>query len=754
MMKPKTLDRWDWTPRSFALPGIIAGLLSVLAAGTTPAADAGPDPRDWPYWRGPEYNSVSRETGLVDDFNPAGGEGSNVAWKRPDLGGRSTPIVLRGRLYTILRAEPETTREQERIVCVDAETGKDLWENRYNVSLSDVPDTRVGWSSVVGDPETGFVYALGVNGFFQCLDGASGKRLWSLPLHEFFGLLSTYGGRTNFPVVCDDLVIISGVTTGWGDMARPAHRFIGFDKRTGQVRWLSGTRPLPEDTTYSSPAIATLGGQKAMVVGAGDGTLWAFQPGTGVELWHFAFSRRGLNVSPVVAGDTVYMGHSEENLTGTAMGSVAAVRGTGRGDVTKDGAIWRADELMVGKSSPVMVDGRLYCIDDLAKLHVLDAATGKAIAKRFPLGTSMESSPLFADGKLYAITEAGRWYILQPDERRGIKVLSKGQMPDGDECLASPICSHGRIYLQTTGAMYCLADPKKQPGMPDVEPAAKETEAAKDSGPAHVQVLPAEALLKPGGQLPLTVRLFNSHGQLLSESKASFNVDGAGTVSDGGVYAAPADAKPAAAVIRAKVGQLEGIARVRIVPDLPWSFDFTGLTEPPVTWVGARYRHVVRKVDSNDAMVKITTIPKGTRSRTWFGPSDLHDYTIQADVQGGIQDKKMPDIGLIAQGYTLDLQGESQKLQIRMWDSQLPRMGTTIDFPWSPNKWYTMKFQVRLENGKALTRGKVWLKQDPEPEKWTIEAADEAPNASGSPGLFGNSTNAEIILDNISVKPN
>ena len=151
---------------------------------------------DWPYWRGPEYNGVSRETGLIDDWDPAGGPGSNVLWKRADLGGRSTPIVLDGRLYTLVRAEPGTPREGEKIVCANAQTGETIWEQRFNVYLSDVPDTRVGWSSVTGDPETGRVYALGVCGLFHCFEGDSGEVVWRVPLHEKFGLLSTYGGRT------------------------------------------------------------------------------------------------------------------------------------------------------------------------------------------------------------------------------------------------------------------------------------------------------------------------------------------------------------------------------------------------------------------------------------------------------------------------------------------------------------------------------------------------------------------------------
>src|SRR5438067_9572588 len=90
------------------------------------AADPKADPLDWPYWRGPEYNSISRETGLPDTINPDGGDGSNLAWKRKDLGGRSTPIVLRGKLYTILRADPTTPKEGERVVCIDAASGKDI----------------------------------------------------------------------------------------------------------------------------------------------------------------------------------------------------------------------------------------------------------------------------------------------------------------------------------------------------------------------------------------------------------------------------------------------------------------------------------------------------------------------------------------------------------------------------------------------------------------------------------------------------
>ena len=217
---------------------------------------------DWPNWRGPQQNRVSTEKGLVDNWDPDGGAGSNLLWKKrgawPAARRRSCCAASSTRSSATSRRRPN---EGEKVVCVDAATGKILWEHRFNVYLSDVPAERIGWSSVVGDPETGRVYAQGVCGYFCCLDGETGKLVWDHSLHEEFGLISTYGGRTNVPVVFEDTVLISAVIVGWGDepkwgrFAVPAHRFMCFDKATGELRWINGTGISPYDTTYSTPTV-------------------------------------------------------------------------------------------------------------------------------------------------------------------------------------------------------------------------------------------------------------------------------------------------------------------------------------------------------------------------------------------------------------------------------------------------------------------------------------------------------------------
>ena len=731
---------------------------------TSCAVHAEADPRDWTSWRGPHQNNSSSELGLIDSWNPKSGE--NVIWKRDDLGSRSTPIVMDGRLYTICRDQPATAREGERVVCVDAVTGDNLWEHRTNVYLSDVPAERVGWSSIVGDPATGRVYFQSVCGYFCCLEGDSGKIVWERSLHEQFGLLSTYGGRTNFPLIFDDLVLVSAVVIGWGDtpqsglMAKPAHRFMAFDKASGEMVWFSGTRLIPYDTTYSTPTFTVLGGQAAMVFASGDGQVWAMQPRTGRGIWNYSFSRRGINVSPLVHDGYVYASHSEENVAGNRMGGLVALAGAGQGDRAGN-ELWRLEEVMAGKSSPMMVNGKLWVIDDRAKLRIYDPEIGKEL-KVIKLGTVQRSTPLLADGKVYTCTHGGRWYILQPNaDGTGAKIIHRLRLGGQEASDGSPIVAQGRIYFPTSAALYCLGDPDAETELAAIPIAPAEVKANANDEAAHVQVVPCEVLLQPGEAQPFRVRLFNERGQFLKAAEAQFTVSGVGEITQEGIYTAPEDAAHEGVVVEAKVGELTGKARLRIVPPLPWRFDFDDRDDVPLSWIGGRFRYEVRTVDGEAVMVKRDSIPTrpgqdptklGTRSRLWMGRPDLKDYLIQADVMGTIKDDKMPDVGLINQRYTLDLQGASQKVEVRTWSTQL-RMAKSVPFAWEPNVWYTMKLAVEQTGETAQVRGKVWRREDDEPEAWTVEAVDTSPNLQGSPGLYGNAKDTEIYLDNLAITP-
>ena len=687
------------------------------------------------------------------------------------------------RLYTIVRDQAGTPTEGSKVVCVDAATGEKIWQHRMSVYLTDVPDTRVGWSSVCGDPETGRVYVLSVSGYFCCLEGKTGKVVWERSLHEEFGLLSTYGGRTHSPLVFEDTVLVSAIIIGWGDapewgfLAKPAHRFMSFDKATGELRWLKGTRISPYDTTYSTPTLTTLSGQAAMVFSSGDGSIWALQPRTGEPIWHYPFSRRGVNISPLVVGDTVYASHSEENIVGNTMGGLVALDGTMKGDLTGK-ALWQQHEVMSGKSSPLMIDGRLWTIDDRAKLRIFDPATGEQIARK-ALGTVMRSTPLYADGKVYCCTHNGRWYILQPTDK-GVKVLHKLRLK-GEASDGSPIVSHGRIYFPTSAALYCLAKPNANSAERDStrHEFLKHKAVADLLVPAHLQVVPYDTLLQPGEKVKFRLRSFTVNGSLfgtheatdqqadLNDQQAVFSVSGPGEIDSNGNYTAPMTSEHTTALIKATLPdfpQSVGTARVRVVPPLPWKFDFNTDEKVPLTWVGGRVRYVTREVDGEKIAVKRTVLPTprnpnnklGTRSRMWMGPTDLANYTIQADfaLQQSEETGKMSDWGLINSQYTMTVRSSNKKLRLYSWSPHDYRTFAEVNFDPMPGKWYTMKLRVEYTQDKAIVCGKLWLREESEPYNWTIAMIDESPNLSGSPGMYGNAQEAEIYIDNVSVVAN
>jgi len=887
---------------------LVVAILSQFHLSTSLFAEG----TDWLYFRGPQFNGNSTEKNLPDTWEQEGDE-SNQLWKREDLGGRSTPVVMDGRLYTIVRDKPETNEEREKIVCADAATGITLWEEAWNLYLSDVPDTRVGWSSVVADPESFSipatdkrpainvpkrVYALGVQGLFSCFDAETGEELWSHSMHEEYGLLSTYGGRTNFPIIHEGNVIISAVFIGWGEFAKPEHRYIAFDKVTGQPVWFEGTKPLPEDTTYSAPVLTVADGQALLIFGGGDGIVYAKHPRTGKTVWSYELSGRGINTSPVVFGDKVYIGHSEENPGITAMGALVCLN-------IKDGKeVWKNTEQFVGKSPVIVADKYIIAFEDKGQMLVVDPATGKVLnrSKRsrpivfseleegitaeklieetetgHKVDSVMRASPLYADGKLYVLTGNGRWYIYKLVEQKlGEETFVECQelqslRLSGESGDGSPIAAQGRIYITTSNAMYCIGKAGVEPTADPIPPLAQEAPVAASATPAVVQVDPCESLYFPGQKQRFDVRLYNEKGQWIPnttpDATYSLTENSAGTISELGGFTTPADMREnGMALVSAKVGELEGKARARIVPNIPWTFDFDN-GDIPETWVGMRYRHVpidfdlltklrdetpqaanlyiflhseftnfgpTRKIDDsipsrqnwtnllrfmrmlkdrpktvadaqakldehltklkeigvlesfewttwdrtnsagetvkeptltvksanripdgNGVMCKITTIPKGARSQGWIGHPSFHDYTVQPDVYAFKRDNKLPDIGLVAQRYTLDMQGSNQTLQLRFWTPQLERFSVIVPFEWKEDTWYTMKFRAESnEDGKAVLKGKVWPKDADEPEDWTITGEDIIGNTQGSPGFFGNAKDSEIFYDNVTVTPN
>ena len=178
---------------------------------------------DWPEMRGPQRNGISTETALPEKWAI---NGENFLWRAP-YGGRSSPIVMGDHVY-VQNPSGRGAQLQERVMCLEANSGKVLWEYKFNIFQSDVPSHRVGWASPAADPETGNVYALAGNASVIALS-KDGKPLWQRSIGEEFSAFTTHGGRTSSPLIDGDLVIVSAAVSNWGALAARQHRFIALD---------------------------------------------------------------------------------------------------------------------------------------------------------------------------------------------------------------------------------------------------------------------------------------------------------------------------------------------------------------------------------------------------------------------------------------------------------------------------------------------------------------------------------------------
>jgi hypothetical protein len=500
--------------------------------------------------------------------------------------------------------------------------------------------------------------------------------------------------------------------------------------------------------------------------------VWSLQPRTGKPIWNFPFGRAGINISPLVEPNGhVFASQDCENTFGTGRGSVVALDGTKSGNLAGK-ELWRKLEVMAGFSSPVMLDGRLYVIDDSAKLFIFNPETGEVIGEK-KLSNTMRGTgvagptPLVADGKIYVATGGAQWLVLKPTGN-GVQILDKIRL--GNEfCDASPIVSHGRFYITTSDAMYCVGKAGQEPKADPLPPEPKEDDSQADQKVATVQVAPFDIVLKPGESQQFDVRLFNARGQRLRSGagNAQFSVDGPGNIDQHGKFTAPAKSDHECTLVQCKVGDVTGTARVRIIPPLPWKFDFNHDDDVPLTWLGGRVRWQVRGKDGDKYIAKKSVLPTprdpnnklGTRSYLWMGPTDLSNYTIQADVllkehKVGSGESKMPEVGLIDSGYELRIRPSYGVLVANSWVASDYRQNQHVKFHPEADKWYTLKLSVVPERDKAAVRGKIWPRGQKEPADWTVEMVDARPNLHGTPGVYGISSDAEIYLDNLQVTPN
>jgi outer membrane protein assembly factor BamB len=738
--------------RKYSLAAALVVTVGVLATADGPRRVA---LGDWPEARGPNRDGISTETGLVEKWAL---NGPNLLWRAP-YGGRSAPIVVGNRVF-VQNPSGRGPTLQERVMALDADTGKPVWEYKFNVFQSDVPAHRIGWASPVADPETGNIYALSGGAQVIALN-KDGKLLWDHSIGEEFAAFTTHGGRTMSPIVDGDLVIVSAAISSWGTAAARGHRLVALDKRTGDIVYVSNPGGRPYDTAYAAPTIATINGQRLLIAGLGDGGIYAIKPQTGEKVWGFVAAKRAINTGVVVKGTNVIVSHGDENLDTSELGMIGAIDGSQTGDLktTK----WAVKGNQYGFSSPVIDGTRVYILDNNSRLKAFDVETGKELWHQ-PLGTLQKAPLVLADGKLYVGTEGGKFFIVRPGADRA-EVLSEVELPvstnsvqqaEGtpEPILAGAAVSRGRVYFVSSDAVYALG-PRTAKAV-----SGYAVDAAAESGqgePTYLQVSPTELVLEPGKSVKLRARLFDSKGRFLREEPAAtWSLQGLMGTVNAGTFTPAANPTEQAGVIKATVGMLAGEARARVVHPLPWNESFEAYADAavPPGWVNATAgKFSITTLDGQKVLQKAADNTIFKRVRIFIGPTSWSNYTFEADVRSNTRRRQMADVGITAQRYSLVLYGTSQELMLEPWTPEVQR-SVKVPYAWKADAWYHLKLRVEnLANGQVRARGKVWPTGEAEPAQWAIDKTDPIGNRQGAPGIIADAEFGAYI-DNLKLMAN
>ena len=403
---------------------VFAMLLGGLLAAAAPKAQAEP----WPGWRGPRGDGTCIEQDVPTNWDPAG-----ALWKTKLPGkGHASPIVWGDRVYTVTGM----TATQERILlCIDRTGGKILWqqtvvqgplekihkENSYASSTPVTDGTRIFVTFRVGDDI-----------IVAAHDFASGKQLWRVRP----GTHSGGWGFSNEPVLFKDKVIVDGDS-------KEDSFLIALDRKDGKTLWRINRAN--KGISYSAPLIRELAG-RTQLIQCGDRCVAGFDPDTGEQLWKVDGPSQEFVATPVYSetAGLIFVSSSWPKQV------LLAIRPNGTGNVTKTHIAWSDTKGAPYVPSMIVAGDFLLSINRGGTVFCYEAATGEVLWQE-KLGRH-HASPVLVDGRVFLINDNGQVNVIKP----GRKFECVATYELGESCYASPAISDGQVFVRGFQHLFCI----------------------------------------------------------------------------------------------------------------------------------------------------------------------------------------------------------------------------------------------------------------------------------------------------------
>jgi len=398
---------------------LLLATVALCALSHQVVAQVAPTAANWPQWRGPNRDGISKETGLLRQW-PEGGPA--LAWKATGAGrGYSSFSVANGKLYTLgLRGE------REFVIAFDVATGKEAWATAHGSAFrNDRGDGPRGTPTVDGDR----IYALGGDGDLSALDARTGKLIWTKNILKEFGGSNITWGISESPLVVGNKLLVNAGGQGAS--------IVALNKTDGSLIWKSQN----DEAGYSSAIpLEVNGGTQVVFFTAARAVGLDLKDGR--LLWDYSkpANRTANAATPIARGNRVFI--SSDYGTG---GGVVEIKPDNKAE-----EVWFSRDMKNHHSSSVLIGDYLYGFSS-SILTAMKFDTGEIAWRDRSVG---KGSLVYADGNLYCFSENG---VVGLVEATPAGYKEKGRFRIQQDSLptwAHPVVAGGRLYLRDQDTIY------------------------------------------------------------------------------------------------------------------------------------------------------------------------------------------------------------------------------------------------------------------------------------------------------------
>jgi len=401
-----------------------------LATATFLIVSRVPGQADWPQWRGPARDAVSKETGLLKSW-PEGGPA--LAWKASGLGtGYSGLAIVGDRIYTMGDKDGAAC-----LIALSATDGQVLWTTPFGKAGAP------GWGGFAGPRCTPTVdgdrlYAVAQYGEIICAQTSDGKKVWTKHMvDDLGGGLPEWGFSESALVDGDKVVFTPGGSQG---------TLAALNKQTGEVIWRS--KDWTDPAHYSSIIAEDIAGVRQYIQ-LTPASVAGVSPKDGKILWKAP--RKGATAvipTPIYAEGHVYVS------SGYGIGCNLF-------QVGQEGGVFQvkqvyANKVMVNHHGGVIkVGDYLYGYSDGKGLTCQNFKTGEALwAEKEKM---KKGAVAYADGMLYCREEDSGTMLLVEASPSGYSEKGRFKQPDRakEKSWPHPVICNGRLYLRDQNLLLC-----------------------------------------------------------------------------------------------------------------------------------------------------------------------------------------------------------------------------------------------------------------------------------------------------------